>query len=56
MKQPKRLTKDQKIIASAHELIPSQWMLLEEMEFYLKLIKKDTKQIKFIDKFRKAKK
>lgn len=50
MKQGKRLTRDQKQIVSAHYLNADDWMLVEDMGSYLKLIGKDTKQIRIIDK------
>ena len=54
MKQPKKLSRAQKEIVSAHHLRPNNWMLVEEMEFYLKIIHKDSKKIKMVDKFRKS--
>lgn len=53
MKQPKKLTRQQKEIVAAHYLRPKNWMLVEEMEFYLRIIHKDSKKIKMVDKFRK---
>lgn len=40
MKQQKRLTRDQKIAASASGYLPDNWMLVEQTEFYLKIIHK----------------
>ena len=55
MKQPKKLTREQKEIVSSHGLPAKDYMLVEEMEFYLKLIHKDTEKIKMIDKFKRGK-
>lgn len=53
MKQPKKLTRSQKKCVSAHCLDPDDWMLVEETDFYYRLINKDTGIIKSVDKFRK---
>lgn len=53
MKQPKKLTRAQKVCLSAHFLNPDNWMLIEESEFYLKVIHKHTGTKKNLDKFRK---
>lgn len=53
MKQPKKLTRAQKICVSAHHLNPLNWMLVEETEFYLKIIHKETHKTRSVDKFRK---
>ena len=55
MKQPKRLTYEQKLIVSGHNLNPNQWMFVEELVFYIKIIHKETGVTKLIDKFRKSK-
>lgn len=52
MKQPKKLTREQKEAVSAHYLKASDWMLLEETEFYLKIMHKMTGQRRAVDKFR----
>lgn len=56
MKQPKKLTKEQKEACSAHHLNAEHWLLAEETEFYLKLINKETGSRKTIDKFTKTNK
>ena len=56
MKQPKRLTRSQKECLSAHYLNAENWMLVEETEFYLKIINKQTGKIRSVDKFKRAKK
>lgn len=54
MKNPKRLTRQQKECLSAHYLNANNWMLIEETEFYLKIINKETGRTKMVDKFRKV--
>lgn len=61
MKQPKRLTRNQKECLSAHYLNPDDWMLADETDFYMKVVNKHTldnpvKQIKILDKFKRPKK
>ena len=51
MKQPKRLTREQKICADAQGLNVDEWGFVEETEFYYKLINKKTGLIKYVDKF-----
>lgn len=51
MKQPKRLTRNQKECVSAHHLKVSDWMLVMETEFYLYLINKEGTKTKRVDKF-----
>ena len=53
MKQPKKLTREQKQCVSAHHLNPNNWALVAETEFYLKIINKDTGKTKMVDKFRR---
>lgn len=54
MKQPKKLTRDQKDCLSAHSLNWKEWMLVEETDFYYRIINKTSKIIKNVDKFRKS--
>ena len=54
MKQPKRLTRQQKQIVTANGLNASNWMLAEETDFYLKLINKETGKKRAVDKFWKG--
>ena len=56
MKQPKKLTRNQKEIVQSHGLIPDNWMLQQETEFYLHLVNKKTQSKKTIDKFMRGKK
>ena len=51
MKQPKKLTRQQKECASSHHLKASDWMLVRETEFYLYLINKERTKTKRVDKF-----
>lgn len=55
MKRPKSLTREQKECLSAHRLMPDDWQLLEETEFYLKIINKRTQRTKMVDKFLREK-
>lgn len=55
MKQAKKLTRQQKECVSAHGLIADNWMLVEETEFYYKIINKQTGTRKSVDKFRRNK-
>lgn len=54
MKQPKKLTREQKQIVFAHRLNPNNWMLAEETDFYYKLVNKETGRKKSVDKFFKG--
>ena len=45
MKQPKKLTREQKECLSAHYLNCKDWMLVEETEFYYRIINKNTGMI-----------
>lgn len=51
MKQPKKLTREQKQIVSNHYLNPQNWMLVKESEFYLTIIHKESNNIRIIDRF-----
>lgn len=53
MKRPKRITRNQKEILSANRLKADNWSLVEETEFYLKIINKESGKIRMIDKFRR---
>ena len=55
MKQPKALTREQKEIVTNNRLIASQWMLVEDLGSYLKIIHKDSGKIRIVDKYRKGK-
>ena len=55
MKQPKALTRIQKECVSAHHLNADNWMLVEETEFYYKIINKESGKTKMVDKFRREK-
>ena len=57
MKQPKALTRDLKIAASAYGLVPNQWMLFkDDGGSYVTLISKDGKKQKTIDRYARTKK
>ena len=49
MKQPKKLTREQKIAVSAAGLLPDNWMLEKETEFYLHIINKTTGTRRTVD-------
>ena len=53
MKQPSKLTRTQKEVVANHGLRPDEWSLVEETEFYYKLVNKETGAIKSVDKFRR---
>ena len=53
MKQPKKLTSEQKQIVSNNGLIANNWMFLEDLGSYLKIINKSSKKTKIVDKYRK---
>jgi hypothetical protein len=55
MKQPKKLTRDQKECLLAHYLKADDWALVEGTEFYLKVINKSTGDRKSVDKYRRKK-
>ena len=55
MKNPKKLTRTQKEIVSSHGLNPNDWALIEETEFYYKLINKTSGIKKSVDKFKRRK-
>lgn len=55
MKRGRRLTRNEKEIVSSQGLNPNDWMLAEEYNFYLKIIHKDTKKTRIIDKFKRGK-
>lgn len=55
MKQPKKLTRAQKECVSSYYLDAEKWLLIEETEFYLKIVNKENGARKTIDKFRRNK-
>lgn len=50
MKQPKKLTRDQKKLLVDLGLFPKEWMNLFEDDLYLHIVKKDSTDRKIIDK------
>lgn len=54
MKQPKKLTRQQKEIVSGHSLNVGEWMFVEELEYYIRIINKRTGAAKLVDKFRRS--
>ena len=55
MKQPKKLTRDQKAIVLGHMLNPKEWMYVKTDGSYLVIINKKTGVTKYVDIFKKAK-
>ena len=56
MKQPKKLTREQKEIVSGHSLNCKEWMFVEESDFSINVCRKDRPEIqKRLDKFKKMK-
>lgn len=53
MKNPRKLTRTQKEIVSAYGLNARNWALVEETEFYLKIINKESGKARTVDKFRR---
>lgn len=51
MKQPKRLTREQKAILRASRLNWKNWLLLSENGSYLRIIHKESKTIRSVCKF-----
>lgn len=51
MKQPKRLTREQKEAVSTSGYLPDNWMLIEQTEFHLKIIHKITNTRRTIDRY-----
>lgn len=50
MKQPKKLTREQKIVVSAAGINAKNWMLVEQTEFYLKIIHKSSGKMRRVDR------
>ena len=50
MKQPKKLTRDQKKLLVNLRLSPKEWMNLFEDDLYLHIVKKDSSDRKIISK------
>lgn len=56
MKQPKKLTREQKEIVAGHNLNPKEWAFVEESDFYITVCRKDRPEIKkMLDKYKKLK-
>lgn len=51
MKQPKKLTREQKEAVYASGYLPDNWMLVEQTEFYLKIIHKTSGKTRRIDRY-----
>lgn len=56
MKQPKKLTREQKEILSGHNMNPKDWMFVEETDFSIVVCRKDRPDIKkMLDKYKRMK-
>lgn len=56
MKQPKKLTREQKEIVAGHSMNPKDWMFVSESDFSITVCRKDRPEIKkILDKFKKMK-
>ena len=54
MKQPKKLTREQKQIVSGHGLVANNWMFVENVtESHIKVIHKASGKIKILDIYKK---
>lgn len=51
MKQPKRLTREQKQAVSTAGYLSEDWQLEQETEFYLKIVHKRTVARRTVDKY-----
>lgn len=56
MKQPRRLTLNEKKAVSAYGLDPDDWMLQKDGDPYITIVHKKEGYLKFIDKYARAKK
>ena len=54
MKQPKKLTRNQKECVMAHNLNPKEWGYVSESDFYYKIVNRKTGALKSVDKFMKG--
>ena len=53
MKQPKKLTRNQKEIVFNNHLDPKEYALVEEREFYIRIMHRESGRCKTITKFTK---
>lgn len=56
MKRGIKITRKHKECMLAHHLKSSDWEILEEWDFYYKIRNQKSKQVTFIDKFRRLSK
>ena len=53
MKRPKAIPRKFKDCLSAYYLNPVQWLLVEEWDFYIKIVHRDNpKKFRYLDKYR----
>lgn len=53
MKQPKKLTRNQKRYLSSQELNAAEWMLIEETDIQYRIINKNSGEVKILEKYRR---
>lgn len=52
LKRPKKLSRRQRELCSFNFMNADDWLLLEEMEFYIRFINKTTGKVRYVDKLR----
>lgn len=52
LKRPKKLSRRQRELCSFNFMNADDWLLLEEMEFYIRFINKNTGKVRYVDKLR----
>lgn len=56
MKQPRKLTRNEKESVLAQGLNPDKYMVQETTDFYLKIIHKESGEVKRVDRYARMKK
>ncbi len=54
MKQPKKLTRNQKECLMTHKLNPKEWGFVAETDFHYKIVNRSTGAVRSVDKFVKG--
>lgn len=55
MKQPSRLTFNQKIVVANNGLNPNEWALIKDLGADLRIINKETEEIRLVNKYKRKK-
>lgn len=55
MKQPSRLTFSQKIVVGNNGLNPNEWALIKDLGADLRIINKETEEVRLVNKYKKKK-